>query len=412
MRAFQTNAVHAGRDDFRELGIHAPPIDLSTTYPVASLDEAITDLDAMLEGARPEHTNIYARLASPTVDRYEKALALLEGAEDAVAFSSGMAAITACLLAASLRGRHIVGVRPLYGGTDHLLESGLLGLSVTWAAPDEVRSALRADTSLIVIETPGNPTLALVDIEDIVRQAGDVPVLVDSTFATPVLQHPIAHGAAFSLHSATKFLGGHGDVMAGIVATSAALAGELRKVRILTGALLHPMAAYLLHRGLPTLPVRVREAQRTAIELAHRLQGHPAVSRVLFPGMPGCDPEGLVGRQMRGPGAVLAFELHGGLRAASIVMEHVRLITPAVSLGSTDTLIEHPAGLTHRVCTGASRAESGIDDGLLRISVGLEDVDDLWRDLHAALDAAQRHRDAGEPLAWSSQAADEPAFAT
>lgn len=410
MRSFHTEAVHAGRDDFRDLGVHAPPLDLSTTYPVATLEEAVGDLDGMLAGERPRHTNIYARLASPTVDRYERAFAALEGAEDAVAFGSGMAAITAVLLDASTRGRHVVAVRPLYGGTDHLLASGLLGLDVTWAHPDEVRASLRRNTSLVVIETPGNPTLALVDIAAVVRQADDVPVLVDSTFATPVLQQPLGHGAAFSLHSATKFLGGHGDVIAGVVAASGSRAADLRKVRILTGALLHPMGAWLLHRGLPTLPLRVHAAQRTAIELAHRLEGHRGVERVLFPGLRACDPEGLVGRQMSGPGAVLAFEARGGLRAASIVMERVRLITPAVSLGSTDTLIEHPAALTHRVCTGESREESGITGGLLRLSVGLEDVDDLWRDLHAALDAAMRHGAPSHGADWSEPTSGEPAL--
>jgi methionine-gamma-lyase len=384
----ETLAAHAGRDDFVARGIHAPPLDFSSTYPLPDLDEAIGDLDRMLEGKRPEHTPFYSRLASPTVDRYEGALARLEGAADAVAFSSGMAAITATILAAAQRGRHTVGVRPLYGGTDHLLECGLLGVEVTWAEARSVHAAIRDDTGLVIIETPGNPTLQLVDIEDVVRQAGRVPVLVDSTFATPILQQPLRHGATFALHSATKYLGGHGDVLGGIVATSDEWAAELRKVRAATGAVLHPMAAFLLHRSLPTLPFRVREAQARAIELARRLRKHPLVERVHFPDGEAEDPRGLIGTQMAGPGSVIALEVRGGFLTARRVMESVRLITPAVSLGSTDTLIEHPAALTHRICSDEGRTSGGIVAGLLRLAVGLEHVDDLWADLESALAAA------------------------
>jgi len=384
----ETIATHAGREDFVTQRTHAPPLDFSSTYPLPDLDEAIGDLDRLLEGRRPEHTSFYSRLANPTVDRYERALARLEGAEDAVAFSSGMAAVTATILAAARHGRHIVAVRPLYGGTDHLLEAGLLGGEVTWSDARSVDAAIRDDTGLVIIETPGNPTLQLVDIEDIVRQAGRVPVLVDSTFATPILQQPLRHGAAFALHSATKYLGGHGDVLAGIVATSDEWAAGLRQIRAATGAVLHPMAAFLLHRSLPTLPFRVREAQARAIELARRLRAHPAVEYVHFPDGEAEDPRGLVGTQMAGPGSVIAFEVRGGFPAARRVMESVRLITPAVSLGSTDTLIEHPAALTHRICSDEGRTSGGIVAGLLRLAVGLEHVDDLWDDLASALDAA------------------------
>lgn len=388
----QTLAVHAGREDFVVRGVHAPPIDLSTTYPIPDLDQAVADLDGMLAGARPRHTPFYARLANPTVDRYESALARLEGAGDAVAFSSGMAAVTATILACAQHGRHVVAVRPLYGGTDHLLSCGLLGVEVTWTDARSVGDAVRADTGLVVVETPANPTLALVDIADVVRQAGRVPVLVDSTFATPILQQPLRHGAAFALHSATKYLGGHGDVLAGVVATSDPWAAALRQVRILTGAVLHPMAAYLLHRGLPTLPSRVLEAQARAGELARRLRRHPSVARVHYPDGEAGDPRGLVGTQMLGPGSVIAFEVHGGFDAARRVMAGVRLVTPAVSLGSTDTLVEHPASLTHRVCSDEGRAEGGIEAGLLRLAVGLEHVDDLWADLNAALDGSSAPR--------------------
>ncbi len=385
-----TTAVHAGRWDFLDMGVHAPPLDLSSTYPVPDLAAGVASFDAMLAGGEPAGPSIYARLHNPTVARFESALAELEGGEAAVAFSSGMAALTACLLATRERGNHIVATRPLYGGSDHLLASGLLGNEVTWAEPAGIAAAVRPDTALVVTETPANPTLALVDIESVVAQAGAVPVLVDSTFATPVLQQPLRHGAAMVLHSATKFLGGHGDVVAGAVVTNQEWAAALRRVRIVTGALLHPLAAYLLHRGLPTLPLRVRAAQETAAELAERLGEHPAVAQVLYPGLAACDPHRLIGRQMRGPGSLISFEVHGGLPVATRVMESLRLITPAVSLGSIDTLIQHPAALTHRAVPEAERRASGVTDGLLRLSVGLETARDLWQDLAAALDAGSR----------------------
>lgn len=377
-----TRAVHAGRAEFASLKVHAPPIDLSSTYPLPDLEEAIAELDALAAGACSARNPIYARLHNPTVARFEEALATLEHTDEAVAFASGMAALTATVLAACETARHVVAFRPLYGGSDHLLACGLLGIDVSWVRePTDLDGALRPETGLVVLETPQNPTLGTIDIEAVVAAAGDVPVLVDNTFATPVLQNPALHGAAYVLHSATKFLGGHGDVLAGVVATSGERAARLRQVRILTGALLHPVAAYLLHRSLPTLPTRVRAAQATAAILAERLARHPAVTRVLYPEADG--------RQLRGPGAILAFEVDGGLAAASAVLGALELVTPAVSLGATDTLVQHPAGLTHRLVDEETKAALGITDGLLRLSVGLEDLDDLWGDLVQALSSVR-----------------------
>lgn len=390
MRAYDlhTLAAHAGREDFVELGLHAAPIDLSSTYPVPDPEAGTASMDALVAGGVPQGSAVYGRLYNPTVARFEGALAQLEGAEAAVAFGSGMAALTAVLLAAARDGRHVVAVRPLYGGTDHLLESSLLAMETTFTTVAGVARAIRPDTCLVVIETPANPTLDLIDIGAVVRAAGRVPVLVDSTFATPVLQRPLAHGAALVLHSATKFLGGHGDVVAGVIATSESWATRLRQVRIATGALLHPLAAFLLLRGLPTLPLRVERAQATAAGLASRLAAHALVTDVHYPGHAGSDPSGLIGRQMEGPGTIVAFEVAGGVPAASALMRALRLITPAVSLGSTDSLIQHPAGLTHRVVDPAVRGAMGISDGLLRLSVGVESIRDLWQDLEGGLRAA------------------------
>ncbi|MGO3310386.1 MAG: trans-sulfuration enzyme family protein, partial [Brevibacterium aurantiacum] len=361
---------------------------LSTTNPVNDVATGGDSYEWLATGhtLKDGDSAVYQRLWQPGVARFETALAGLEHAEEAVAFATGMAAMTAALLAAVSAGTpHIVAVRPLYGGSDHLLETGLLGTTVTWAKEADIASAIQDDTGLVIVETPANPSLDLVDLDSVVSAAGNVPVLVDNTFCTPVLQQPISHGAALVLHSATKYLGGHGDAMGGIIATNADWAMRLRQVRAITGALLHPMGAYLLHRGLRTLAVRMRAAQTTAGELAERLDAHPAISVVHYPGLKGQDPRGLLGRQMSGGGAMIAMELAGGFDAARSFVEHCNLVVHAVSLGGADTLIQHPASLTHRPV--AATAKPG--DGLIRLSVGLEHVDDLADDLIAALDASR-----------------------
>lgn len=384
-----TLVVHAGREDLSKLGVHAAPIDLSSTYPTPDPELAGASLEALAGGAESAANPVYARLYNPTVARFEHALAALEGAEQAVAFASGMAALSAVLLALADRGRHIVAVRPLYGGSDHLLSTGLLGTTVSFVDAHAIAQAIRPDTALVLIETPANPTLELVDIAAVVRQAGKVPVLVDSTFATPILQRPLEHGAAMVLHSATKFLGGHGDVVAGVVACSAEIAAKLRQVRILTGAILHPLGAFLLLRGLATLRLRVLAAEDNALLLATRLARHPMVARVHYPGRTGAAQAAILRKQMDGPGAVLAFELHPD-GDADRLLRALKLITPAVSLGSADTLIQRPAGLTHRIVDATARAEHGISEGLLRMSVGIEDAEDLWADLKQALASSAR----------------------
>lgn len=378
-----TLAVRAGRDDLAALGVHAPPIDLSTTNPLPDVESGGDSYESMALGGRPlPGGSVYARLWNPTVARFEQALAELEHTDAAVAYASGMAAMTAAVLAhtVSVGKPHVVAVRPLYGGTDHLLGAGPLGVETTFCAEDEVAASLRPDTGLVILETPANPTLDLVDIAAVVAQAGGIPVLVDNTFATPLLQRPVELGAAMSLHSATKYLGGHGDVIAGVIACDEQTAEALRRVRAITGGLLHPLGAYLLHRGLSTLPLRMQRQQETARRIAHRLQDHPEVSEVFYPGLDG-DPRGLLTRQMTGTGAMIAFRVRGGYAAASSVLSGTRLFTHAVSLGGVDSLIQHPAALTHRPVPAEARP--GAD--LLRLSIGLEDADDLLADLDQAL---------------------------
>ncbi len=351
-------AVHSGRQDLRDLGVHALPIDLSTTNPLPDIERGGDSYESMALGGHPlaDGGHVYARLWNPTVARFESALAELEHAEAAVAFASGMAAVTATILArcaGTTRRPHVVAVRPLYGGTDHLLASGLLG----------------------------------VDIAGIVAQADGVPVQVDNTFATPVLQNPLTLGATMSLHSATKYLGGHGDVVGGVVACDEETAAALRRVRAVTGGLLHPLGAYLLHRGLQTLPVRMRAQQATAQQVADWLAAHPAVERVHYPGVDP-DPRALLGRQLRGPGAMVSFTLYDGFRAAEALTSGVRLFTHAVSLGGVDSLVQHPAALTHRPVEPTARPSAG----LVRLSIGLEDVADLIADLDRGLAAVPAER--------------------
>jgi len=382
---FDTLAVHAGMNHLH--GSHVPPIDLSTTNPLASVLSGGDSYENLATGGTlgAGDSAVYQRLWQPGVARFEDALAALEGTDASVAFASGMAALTACLMAIVTAGTpHVVALRPLYGGTDHVLATGLLGTTVTWTDLDGISDAIRPDTGLVILETPANPTLELVDIAAAVRSAGTVPLLVDNTFASPVLQRPAAHGATLVLHSATKYLGGHGDVMGGVVATSEAWATRLRQVRALTGALLHPFAAYLLHRGLRTLPIRVRVQQATARELATLLQTHPAVERVMYPALPGQDPLGLLGRQLDGPGSLISIELAGGYDAAARFIENCTLVTHAVSLGGVDSLVQHPASLTHRPVEASAKPHAGV----VRVSIGLEHVDDLAADLMAALDAS------------------------
>lgn len=381
-----TVAVHAGREDLTQLGVHALPIDLSTTNPLPDIEIGGASYEALATGhALPEEGSaVYARLWNPTVARFEKGVAELEHAETAVAFASGMAAITAAIVAfcVSTGKKHIVGVRPLYGGTDHILASGVLGTTVTFCSPNQVAAALTEHTGLVIAESPANPTLELHSITNIVNQAAEVPVLIDNTFATPVLQNPLDHGASLALHSATKYLGGHGDAIGGVIACSELRAEQLRPVRAITGAVLHPLAAYLLHRGLVTLPIRVRAQQENAHKVAEWLATRPEVDEVFYPGMNG-DPEGVLGAQMRGTGSMVSMRLRDGFDAASRVTKHVKLFTHAVSLGGVDSLIQHPAALTHRPVA----AEAKPDQAILRMSIGLEDATDLIADLEQAFTA-------------------------
>lgn len=381
-----TLAVHAAREDLRQLGVGVPPINNCAFNPLPDVDIGGASYDALAAGVRLGNgqSPVYRRLWAPNAARLEQAVAVLDQNEDAVAFSTGMAAVNTLLkVVADTGNRHIVGVRPLYGGTDHTLARGTHGVEVTWATPTTVRSALRPDTGLILVETPANPSLDLVDLQELVRQANGVPLAVDNTFATAVLQSPARHGATMVITSATKFIGGHGDALGGVISTNMEWAAKLRAERAIAGNILSPAEAYTLHRGLQTMPIRVRAQQERAQRIADWLAAQPNVAQVHYPGLPGGDPHALVGegRQMSGPGSVLAFAMRDGYHAAIRVAHSVHLITHAVSLGGVQSLIQHPAALTHRPVEAPAKP----DGGLLRLSVGLEDAEDLIKDLEHAL---------------------------
>jgi methionine-gamma-lyase len=361
---------------------HVTPLDLSTTYRTPDPEEAGSSLGELAEGSAEARNPVYARLFNPNVREFEERMTALEAGADSVAFASGMAAITALVLEAKQRGPHIVAIAPLYGGTHHLLESGVLGTTVTWATSDTVHLCIRPETSLVIAETPSNPTLTVVDIERLVGAASDVPVAIDSTFATPILQQPVRHGATYVVHSATKFLGGHGDAMGGVITSrDSGAADRLRQVRILTGAILHPLAAHLLTRGLQTLGLRVEAQQRNARELVSRLGDHRDVKRVYYPDF----------------GSILSLRLRGGAERADLFIKLLTVAVPGVSLGSTDTLVQRPASLTHRIIGEQGRMRAAIPDDLVRISVGGEHVDDLWADLCQAMAGSARASRASDP---------------
>ena len=386
-----TTAVHTGREDLTALGVHAVPIDLSTTNPLPDIVSGGASYENLATGGSlaDGDSAVYRRLWSPNVARLERAVVALEdplgaaeGRTEAVAFATGMAAIAAVFASCVRAGRgHVVAVRPMYGGTDHLLAHSFVGTDVTYVNVEDAPSAITERTGVVVCESPANPTLELLDIAGLAASCGSVPVMIDNTFATPVLQKPLLCGAGIVVHSATKYIGGHGDAMGGIVVTDAERARELRGLRVITGGLLDPFSAYLLLRGMPTLIVRMRQQQENAMALATWFSSRSEIAKVFYPGLPGVANAHLLGTQMTGPGAMVSIDMAGGYAAAEELCRRLSLVLHAVSLGGFDTLIQHPAALTHRPV--AVEAKPG--GGVLRISVGLEDPRDIIADFEQAL---------------------------
>jgi cystathionine beta-lyase/cystathionine gamma-synthase len=393
-QGFATRAVHAGERVPR--GDYTPVV--APIHPtVGFLYDSMDDLDAIFATAREGY--VYPRYGSPTVAALEAALAELEGGEAAHAFASGMAAIHAALLAAGLRaGTAVVAALDLYGATYTLLQRLFPQLGVTARLVDvtdlaAVEAALIATRPVaLVAETISNPLLKVADLPalaDLAQRHG-AQLLIDNTFASPYLCTPLAYGADFVIHSATKFIGGHGDVMAGVVVTSAQNRRELYELNKLVGGVLGPFEAWLAMRGLKTLPLRVRQQCANAMRLAAWLAAHPRIARVHYPGLSPHPQHGLARRLFggRGFGGVLSFEIAGADQATAFrFMEALELCLPATTLGDVYTLVLHPATSSHRALSAVQRAQVGISDGLVRLSAGIEDAKDIIADLERALAA-------------------------
>ena len=378
----ETTAVTAGRAASRDS--LAPVLFPSTTYTV----DTIAEQAEMVGATRP--TKLYSRFGSPTVRELEEVVAELEGAEAALASASGMASVTAVLLGLCSTGDHVVATKQIFSVTYGLLAMHLprFGIDVTLVDgtdAEAIRAAVRpGKTQVVFVETPANPALSLVDIDAVAAIKGPITV-VDSTFASPVVQRPLDHGVDVVLHSATKGIAGHNDALLGVIAGSQDLIDAVWAWQSAMGAQASPFDAWNGIRGARSIGARVRQQCETAQALAEFLEGHPSVASVSYPGLPSHPQHDLARRQMRAGGTVVAFEVRGGAEAAVQAAEACRIARIALSLGGPETLITHPATVAGRY-TPAERAELGITDGLIRLSVGLEHAEDLQRDLAQALD--------------------------
>jgi len=379
--SIETLAIHAGQAPEPITGAVMPPIMLSTTFAQ--------------DGPGKHKGFEYARTDNPTRRTMEHNLAALEGAKHAIAFGSGCAAST--VLFHTLRpGDHMVATDDVYGGTFRILDKVMkpMGIETTFVDMTDIGNlepALRPQTKLVFIETPTNPMLKLVDIEAAVKVAHgkNIPVCVDNTFATPVLQRPLDLGADVVVHSLTKYLNGHSDVVGGVLMTSDdALAEKLKFLQNSIGAVISPFDSFLVMRGVKTLPVRMERHCQSAAALAEWLERRPEVEKVYYPGLASHPQRELAERQMKAPGGMISFVVKGGLEGATRLLQAVEIFVCAESLGGVESLIEHPAIMTHASVPKENRERLGIVDGLIRLSVGLEGLDDLKADLDRALRAA------------------------
>ncbi|QIK42562.1 methionine gamma-lyase [Pontivivens nitratireducens] len=386
--SFATRAIHHGYDPMQNEGALTPPLHLTSTFAFDTAEHG----GQMFAGERPGH--VYSRISNPTTDLLERRIAVLEGGEAGLALSSGMGAITSTMWTLLAPGDEVILDKTLYGCTFSFMQHGLakFGITVTHidlTDPANLEAAIGPRTRVVYFETPANPNMRLVDIAataEIAHAAGAV-VVVDNTYATPYLTRPIEHGADIVVHSATKYLGGHGDVVAGLLVGSAEMVEQIRLygMKDMTGAVMAPFNAMMILRGLKTLELRMDRVCASAHTIARMLDSTPGVASVHYPALPGFAQYELAQRQMAQAGGMIAFELEGGLDAGRAMMDRLHLITRAVSLGDAETLIQHPASMTHSTYTPQERAEHGIAEGLVRLSVGLEGVEDLLADLRQAL---------------------------
>jgi len=382
----ETNSIHAGKLQGDQFGSLSTPIYQTSTYV----------FDNVAQGAArfmgEEAGFIYGRLGNPTVVELEKRMATLESTEAAAAFGSGMGAISATLLANLNNGDHLIASSALYGCTFSLFNHKFpqLGIEVSFVDMNneqQVLEAIKENTKVIYLETPINPNLVVTDLSKIAKIAKEhrLVSIVDNTFLSPVLQNPALLGIDLIVHSATKYLNGHGDVIAGITCGSAE---QIENIKLTTlkdmGAVMSPNDAWLIIRGLKTLTIRVERHCSNAQKVAEFLENHPIIKQVNYPGLPSHAGHALIGTQMKGAGGVIAFEIDGSFQDAVCFMNSLSMCSIAVSLGDAETLIEHPASMTHSPYEPEERAAAGISDTLVRLSVGLEHIEDIIGDLEQA----------------------------
>lgn len=386
-----TTAIHAGRR-------HNPTRSVTTPIFQTSVFELKENAEGAEFSAAVEPPTFYTRWGNPNFSEVQDVIAALEGGERCLVTSTGMSAFATLLEAHLPNDAHLVAPAAIYLGTEQLLRrwQTTRGLRITWVRntldPAEWEAAVQPDTKMIWVETPSNPTMAITDLAAIAAlgRARGIRTVADNTFPSPMLTRPLALGFDLSTSSATKYLGGHSDIVAGCIVGSDADITACWQIAKLHGPTLDPMAAWLLHRGIKTLPLRMKQACANAQEIAEWLSAHPQVARVDYPGLPGSAGHAIAKRQMQGGfGAMLSFEVRGGLEAGRRLCEALHVITRAVSLGGVESLIQHPASMSHLRTPAEVKAALGITDGLLRLSVGIEDAEDLKADLAAGLQAAQ-----------------------
>lgn len=387
---FATRQIHAGKDK-NSAGALCTPIYQTSTFEFDSVEQGGARFAGQEEGY------IYSRLGNPTVARVEAILAELENGEAALCTASGMGAITSAIWSAVEAGDEIVASDTLYGCTYALLSHGItkFGVKVNFidmADLDALKAALNEKTKVVYLETPCNPTLKVIDIAEVSRIAHEynpgIRVIVDNTFATPYLQRPLDLGADTVVHSATKYLNGHGDVIAGVIVGKADYIATCRMfgVKDMTGAVMSPFNAFLMQRGLKTLDIRMDRHCANAMKVAKFLHDHPAVEKVYYPGLEDFEGYEIAKKQMSKPGAMMSIELKADRARVAAALNKLELCTIAVSLGDAETLVEHPASMTHSTYTAEELKASGISEGLVRISIGLEDPEDVIADFKKVFD--------------------------
>lgn len=384
---FNTMVMHAGQTHDPATGSHVSPIYQTTTYVLKNIDEAIWLNQHQDQGFT------YTRFGSPTEAELERKIAILEHAEAALAVGSGMAAISTALLTSLKAGDHVIAGDVIYGCTFAFIHNVLptYGIEMTLVDTsnlEEIKKAMKPNTKVIYVETPSNPTLRISDIGAISQFAHEngAKVIVDSTFATPYLQNPLDLGADVVVHSATKYLCGHGTVVAGVIASTKEFIDRARFPYVQTlGAVISPFDAWLLMLGMKTLGIRMERHCSNAQKIAEYLENHPMVEKVYYPGLPSHPTYEIAKKQMRGFGGMMSFDVKGGIEGGKILMNSVEVFSLATSLGNIDSLIQHSPSMSHFDMSKEDRIKAGINDGQVRISVGVEDVDDLIADLEQAL---------------------------